>query len=233
MEYFIYIINCLLVVLIPTTFVLTPTNYKKENNLIKTEVKVKKLKSGLLKQEETSKNEEVVEKQEEKKEESKEIETEENQEIIENKEVVEPTIKTEQKRVVTQEQPKQTPKPKVTTDVLETKVGKMSGYGTNCKGCGGYLASGKYVGDGNIYYNDSKYGRVRIVAGDRTYKFGTIIRIKNSRAGNNIIAIVLDRGGSIGIGKKFMFDLLYKTESDALKDEVSYNTTFEILRYGY
>ena len=234
MKYFIYIINCLLVVLIPTAFAFTPTNYKPENSLVKTEVKVKKLKSGLLKQEET---EEKTVKEPKKVEDAKEekAKTEEKVEVQEQKEVVEqPTIKKEQKRVVVkQEQPKPTPKPKVTTDVLETKVGKMSGYGTNCKGCSGYLASGRYVGDGNIYYNDKKYGKIRIVAGDRTYKFGTIVRIKNSRAGNNIIAIVLDRGGNIGIGKKFMFDLLYKTNSDALKDEVSYNTTFEILRYGY
>lgn len=232
MKYFIYVINCLLVVLIPTTFVLAPTNYKNDNNIIKTDVKVKKLKSGLLKQDN------VEEKKEDKKEntENEDKKEETTKEIKTEQEKVEQTpVKIEQKRVVQQEQPKQVeaPKPKVTTDVLETKVGKMSGYGTNCKGCSGYLASGKYVGDGSIYYNDKKYGKVRIVAGDRTYKFGTIVRIKNSRAGSNIIAIVLDRGGNIGIGKKFMFDLLYKTEAEALKDEVSYNTTFEILRYGY
>ena len=231
MKYFVYVINCLLVVLIPTTFVLTPTNYKNDNNVIKTDVKVKKLKSGLLKRDSIEDKKVNTEKEDKKEGTTKEIKPE--QETKQTTESI--SVKTEQKRVVQQEQPKQveTPKPKVTNDVLETKVGKMSGYGTNCKGCSGYLASGRYVGDGNIYYNDSKYGRIRIVAGDKTYKFGTIVRIKNSRAGSNIIAIVLDRGGNIGIGKKFMFDLLYKTEAEALKDEVSYNTTFEILRYGY
>ena len=110
----------------------------------------------------------------------------------------------------------------------EIVYGKMSGYGPDCIGCSGYLANGHYVGDGNIYYNDNEYGMVRIVAGDKKYKFGTIVRINDS-----ILAIVLDRGGSIGIGKKFMFDLLYSSESEANSNGVSYNTKFEILRNGF
>lgn len=110
----------------------------------------------------------------------------------------------------------------------EIVTGKMSGYGPDCVGCSGYLANGHYVGDGNIYYNDSEYGQVRIVAGDKKYKFGTIVRINDS-----MLAIVLDRGGSIGIGKKFMFDLLYASEAEANSNGVSYNTKFEILRNGF
>lgn len=118
------------------------------------------------------------------------------------------------------------------SDVLETQIGKMSGYGPDCYGCSGYLASGKYVGDGTIYYDDATYGKVRIVAGDSKYEFGTIIRVQNSRIGS-FLAIVLDRGGAIGFGKQFLFDLLYSSEQAALVDEVSYNVTFEVLRYGY
>lgn len=110
----------------------------------------------------------------------------------------------------------------------EVIVGKMSGYGPDCIGCSGYLAYGTYVGNGNVYYNDSDYGQVRIVAGDRKYKFGTIVKINDS-----ILAIVLDRGGSIGIGKKFLFDLLYSSEAEASKYGISNNTKFEILRYGF
>lgn len=116
--------------------------------------------------------------------------------------------------------------------VLETNneivIGKMSGYGPDCAGCGGYVAYGKYVGNGNIYYNDSEYGNVRIVAGDKKYKFGTIVKINDS-----MLAIVLDRGGSIGIGKKFLFDLLYESEAEANKNGVSNNVKFEILRNGF
>lgn len=110
----------------------------------------------------------------------------------------------------------------------EVLVGKMSGYGPDCYGCSGYLASGTYVGDGNIYYNDSEYGQVRIVAGDKKYKFGTIVKINDS-----MLAIVLDRGGSIGIGKKFLFDLLYSSEAEANGYGVSSGTKFEILRNGF
>lgn len=110
----------------------------------------------------------------------------------------------------------------------EILTGKMSGYGPDCIGCSGYLANGTYVGNGNIYYDDSEYGRVRIVAGDKKFKFGTIVRINDS-----MLAIVLDRGGSIGIGKKFMFDLLYESEAEANRNGVSYNTKFEILRNGF
>lgn len=110
----------------------------------------------------------------------------------------------------------------------EILTGKMSGYGPDCIGCSGYLANGTYVGGGNIYYDDSEYGRVRIVAGDKKFKFGTIVRINDS-----MLAIVLDRGGSIGVGKKFMFDLLYESEAEANRNGVSYNTKFEILRNGF
>ena len=110
----------------------------------------------------------------------------------------------------------------------EILTGKMSGYGPDCIGCSGYLANGTYVGNGNIYYDDSEYGRVRIVAGDKKFKFGTIVRINDS-----MLAIVLDRGGSIGVGKKFVFDLLYESEAEANRNGVSYNTKFEILRNGF
>lgn len=118
------------------------------------------------------------------------------------------------------------------SDVLEIQVGSLSGYGPDCVGCSGFLASGLDVRNENIYYSDSTYGNVRILAGDKAYPYGTIVRVKNSRL-SEFIGIVLDRGGAIGFGKSHLFDLLYQTSSEALKNEVSYNTTFEILRYGY
>lgn len=116
--------------------------------------------------------------------------------------------------------------------VLEVQKGGLSAYGPDCSGCSGYLASGRYVGDSNIYYNDSQYGKVRIVAGDKSYKYGTIVRIKSSKIGNDIVAIVLDRGG-VGLSNKFMFDLLFKSEKEALKFGSYSDVVFEILRYGY
>lgn len=229
MKYFIYIINCLLVIMIPVAFVITPTSTViTKSKAIKTEVEVKRLQSGdftdiiTVKDEKTSTDEEVVEEKVD--ESTKEQETK----PVSKVEISKEETKAEEAK---KEEPIQVSKP--TTDVLETQTGKMSGYGPDCKGCSGYLASGKYVGNGTIYYNDPTYGQVRIVAGDYSYKFGTIVRIKNSRVGQSFTAIVLDRGGSIGFGKKFLFDLLYSSEQEALKDEVSYNVTFEILRYGY
>ena len=110
----------------------------------------------------------------------------------------------------------------------EVVFGRMSGYGPDCIGCSGYLAYGKYVGDGNIYYDDAEFGKVRIVAGDKKYKFGTIVKINDS-----FLAIVLDRGGSIGVGKKFLFDLLYESEAESYKHGVSNDVKFEILRNGF
>lgn len=118
---------------------------------------------------------------------------------------------------------------------LEILYGTMSGYGPDCYGCtSNRVASGYYVGEGNIYYNDSTYGKVRIVSGDKKYPFGTIVKISASNVdSNDIIAIVLDRGGDIGIGKKFTFDLLFTTEKEASKYSISRNVKFEILRLGY
>ena len=115
--------------------------------------------------------------------------------------------------------------------VLEVQKGGLSAYGPDCSGCSGYLASGRYVGE-DIYYNDSQYGQIRIVAGDRSYKYGTIVKIKSSKIGNDIIAIVLDRGG-VGLSNRYMFDLLFESEKAALKFGSFSDVTFEILRYGY
>lgn len=113
----------------------------------------------------------------------------------------------------------------------EVQVGKLSRYGPDCYLCSGYLAYGIYVGNGNIYYNDSYYGNVRILAGDKSYPFGTIVRVSYDTT--SFLGIVLDRGGTIGFGKSALFDLLYSSEDLANVDGVNYNVKFEILRYGF
>lgn len=138
----------------------------------------------------------------------------------------------EKEEVVQEDEKEEVVVSKPVSDVLEKQVGSLSGYGPDCKGCSGYLASGRYVGDGNIYYSDSTYGTVRILSGDKTYPFGTIVRVKSSSWGT-FLAIVLDRGGGVGFGKTHLFDLLYASNSLAYDCGVSYNTVFEILRYGY
>lgn len=116
--------------------------------------------------------------------------------------------------------------------VLETQNGRMSAYGPDCVGCSGGLAGGYNARGGNYIFSDSTYGDIRIVAGDKKYPFGTIVRISGSSF-DPFYAIVLDRGGDIGLNRKFMFDLLCSSEAEASRVGSFYDVKFEILRYGY
>lgn len=119
-----------------------------------------------------------------------------------------------------------------TFPVLSEETINLSHYGHDCYGCKtGYTASGYYVGDGRIYYEDPTFGTVRVVAADNKYPLGTIVRIDYH---NSVItAIVLDRGGGIGDGNKFQIDLLASNNSEAYKLGVVKNTNLEVLRLGY
>lgn len=136
-------------------------------------------------------------------------------------------------------------------EVINSITGILTGYGPDCVGCGNFktnkvsTASGYHIAnivDGaiepafTITYNDNEYGEVRIVAGDSTLPFKTIVRITIP---NNepIIAIVLDRGSTVGFencrsqrGCLTNFDLLYPTEAESLGK--TQNVLFEILRMG-
>lgn len=214
MRIFSYIINSVLILGIVLYLVILGINGTKPT-VLSTDISTKKLKSSEL----------LVEK--------KQIDNDLNKEVVEEvvkEEIVEDVLledEADSDDAVVEKESLPT-----VSDVLESHVGTMSGYGPDCRGCSGFLASGKYVGDGNVTYYDSDYGNVRILAGDVSIPFGSIVRVKNSRV-PEFLGIVLDRGGSIGFGKKFLFDLLYPSEDIALNDEVSYNTTFEILRFGY
>lgn len=118
--------------------------------------------------------------------------------------------------------------------VLATYTGNITAYGPDCAGCTtGRTASGYKVSNGNIYYHDKTYGKVRIVAADKSLPFGTIVRIKGlSNFNEPILAIVLDRGGAIGFNKRVYFDLLYKSEKETNSFGIR-RATFEVLRRGY
>lgn len=120
----------------------------------------------------------------------------------------------------------------VITDVLETQVGTMSAYGLDCVGCSGGVGASYDARSNNVRYYDPVFGECRIIAADPKYPYGTIIRIVNSNIGT-FNAIVLDRGGDIGIGRRYMADLLFNTEAEASGFGLSRNVTFEVLRYGY
>ncbi len=225
MKYIIYAINLFLFLMIPTVLFVFPVT----NKVCQLEVKTKKLNSSVIsnvevvafkeilptEEKEETVNEENIEKQEKTVEEKK-------ANIEKSIDVINPV----------EEKPLENNKP-VGSDILETQVGAMSAYGPDCFGCSGKVGSGYDVRGGNIYYTDATYGKVRIVAGDKKYPYGTIVRVTNSKLGEPFYAIVLDRGGNIGLEKRFLFDLLFSAESEALLFGTNYNVVFEVVRYGY
>mgnify|MGYP006877033449 FL=1 len=54
-----------------------------------------------------------------------------------------------------------------------------------------------------------------------------------SYQGSTITAIVLDRGGGIGDGKKFQIDLLESSEAQANSRSIVSGSQLEVLRLGY
>ena len=137
-------------------------------------------------------------------------------------------------------------------NVIETYTGILTGYGPDCAGCGNpntgkvLTSSGYHVSNFvngaiepafTITYNDEEYGEVRIVAADSTIPFYSIVRITVPGWESPVIAIVLDRGSTVGFencrserGCLTQFDLLYPTEAESLGK--TRNVTFELLRSG-
>lgn len=232
-KYIIYLLYILLILFIPLYFY----SYNMEKTTIPNKYDVKILDSKYINTDisnniQLRKNEDVkaVEEKEEVKEEKEKVKVDK---VIKKETKIEEKKEVKKETVVKNTNPVVPSKTKNVSDVLETLTGKLTNYGPDCYGCSGRVSYGQDVTNGNIYYNDSKYGKVRIVAGDKKFKFGTIVRIKNSKSGNNIIAIVLDRGSNVGIGKATLFDLLYESNKAASKVGTSNNVTFEILRYGF
>ena len=123
-------------------------------------------------------------------------------------------------------------------------VGLITGYGPDCKTCDGRgyvncpLLDGTWFSlktDG-IYYNDSQFGDVRILAADhREFPCGTIIQISNNKITDSIIGIVLDTGSAMKKAYnngKIHIDLAFKTEHN-LTFETNNNTNFVVRRWGW
>lgn len=113
-------------------------------------------------------------------------------------------------------------------------TGTLTGYGPDCPGCGGmvYCKPNPNVKNGNIYYNDKTYGKLRILAADYSIPCGSIIKIENFSfiPGNEFYGIVLDRGSAI-VG--LTMDLLYPSESDTVIIGRQRNINFTIERWGW
>lgn len=124
-------------------------------------------------------------------------------------------------------------------------VGKMTGYGADCKGCSGVGTLSCRTMDGSKhtlsidgeYYYDANYGSVRIVAADLSqFPCGTIVKIDHPNLGA-FYAVVLDTGGSVQKawqnGTVWM-DLAFKTETDPnIYSSTSNNTTYSVQRWGW
>ena len=120
------------------------------------------------------------------------------------------------------------------TDKKLDFIGTLTGYGPDCPGCGGRVACSPNpdVRNGNIYFNDSEYGKIRILAADKSIPCGSIVHIENFKFGENneVVGIVLDRGSAI-VG--LTMDLLYPSEADTRVIGRQYNIHFSIERWGW
>lgn len=114
---------------------------------------------------------------------------------------------------------------------IDTFIGSMTGYGPDCKGCSGRVGAGQNVTNGNIYYEDAKYGKLRIIAADKKYPYGSIFRISNSNVLNEpTMAIVMDRGSAI---KGSKIDLLFESQSSIPSGTTQKNITIDVVRLGW
>ena len=113
-------------------------------------------------------------------------------------------------------------------------IGTLTGYGPDCPGCGGHVACrpNPDVRNGNIYYTDKEYGKIRILAADYSIPCGSIIHIENYKfaENNEFIGIVLDRGSAI-VG--LTMDLLYPSEADTVVIGRQRNIEFTVMRWGW
>ena len=112
--------------------------------------------------------------------------------------------------------------------------GTLTGYGPDCPGCGGRVACNPNpdVRNGNIYFEDNEYGKIRILAADKSIPCGSIVKINNFKFvdGNEFYGIVLDRGSAI-VG--LTMDLLYPSEKDTQVIGRQRNIHFAIQRWGW
>lgn len=234
MKYLIYFLNTCLLIMIPLSVLeAKPSTFSASSNR-----ELKKLNTQYVMANRTVAPTEI--KQEETKEEESE-ETEELEETPKAEEKVEEVVKVEKVKDIPQA-PKtpsvSSPSP-APSQPSNSYVGSLSGYKPDCPDCRGTLScrlpDRSYYNVkalNTMYYHDSQYGNVRIVAADTDFPCGTIVRISPSIFSSSpMIAIVLDRGGDIGFNGKFLFDLLFTV--DTRVSGVSRNVTFTVLRTGW
>lgn len=123
--------------------------------------------------------------------------------------------------------------------------GKLTGYGPDCPGCSkvGNVACRTKEGTNHsltydgLYYNDSVYGEVRILAADNSaFPCGTIVKVDNGVL-SKFVGIVLDSGSAMRNAWKdgiVWMDLAFSSQAEALTGgATSSNTSFEVQRWGW
>lgn len=114
---------------------------------------------------------------------------------------------------------------------IVTFEGTITGYGPDCEGCNGTVACYPYqnVKNGNIYFNDKTFGKIRIIAADSRIPCGTIVKVSNLNNYMDFYAIALDHGSAI---KENLIDLLFSSENEAILLGKT-NATYTIVRWGW
>jgi len=127
---------------------------------------------------------------------------------------------------------------------ISVSYGSTTGYGADCVGCSGNVACSTSYGTHNllrdgVYYNDSKYGKVRIIAADNSlYSCGTVIEIDNGIM-EPFMGIVLDTGGAMRdawSNGNILIDIAFPYEySNGIFDATnkSGDVKLKVYRYGW
>lgn len=124
-------------------------------------------------------------------------------------------------------------------------IGRLTTYGSDCAGCSKTGTVACRTADGKnwsltkngMYYTDSEFGRVRIIAADLSgFPCGTMVLIDNGLI-DPFYAIVLDTGGTMrqaysnGI---IWMDLAFVYQDDAKGTKSgNKNTKFSVQRWGW
>ena len=123
--------------------------------------------------------------------------------------------------------------------------GKLTGYGPDCPGCSvvGNVScrtreglNHSLINDG-LYYADTVYGSLRILAADHSiFPCGTIVKVNNGVL-NEFYGIVLDTGYAMrnaATQGTIWMDLAFSSQEEALTGgATSSNTSFSVQRWGW
>lgn len=123
-------------------------------------------------------------------------------------------------------------------------VGKITGYGPDCPGCSavGNVACRTREGtnhslNDSIYYEDTEYGKIHILAADRSlFPCGTILEVQKGEV--KFIGIVLDTGAAMVNAWKngqVLIDLAYDSQASALHNQIisGTNVNYKVKRWGW